>query len=62
MFLSLANVPQGGPTPFPNIWNNENKCVLKKTLTNQGLRQLYLTVSWDLRAKLNTPDGALVSL
>ena len=29
---------------------------------NQGLRQLLLTVSWDLRAKCGTPDGVLVSL
>ena len=29
---------------------------------NQGLRQLLLTVSWDLRAKRGTPDGVLVSL
>ena len=29
---------------------------------NQGLRQLLLTVSWDLRAWRGTPDGVLVSL
>ena len=29
---------------------------------NQGLRQLLLTVSWDLRAYRGTPGGVLVSL
>ena len=29
---------------------------------NQGLRQLLLTVSLDLRASRGTPDGVLVSL
>ena len=28
---------------------------------SQGLRQLYLTVSWDLRTLRDTPDGVLVS-
>ena len=29
---------------------------------NQSLRQLFLTVSWDLCAQRDTPDGVLVSL
>ena len=29
---------------------------------NQGLLQLFLTVSWDLRAQRGTPDSVLVSL
>ena len=29
---------------------------------NQGLRQLFLTVSWDLLAERGTPDGVLDSL
>ena len=29
---------------------------------NQGLRQLFLTVSWDLHTFRDTPDGVLLSL
>ena len=29
---------------------------------NQGLRQLFLAVSWDLGAYHDTPNGVLVSL
>ena len=31
-------------------------------MLNQGLRQLFLAVSWDLRAYHDTPNGVLVSL
>ena len=50
----------GGPGPV-NFRSNKNKCVLQLTHT-QDLRQLCLTVSWDLRVLRATPNGLHVFL
>ena len=45
------------PGPFKFLEQQKQVCF--QQTYNQGLRQLFLTVSWDLRA---TPNGVLVSL
>ena len=45
-----------GRPGLPNFQNNE------KSAHNEGLRQLFFTVLWDLCAQLGTPDSVLDSL
>ena len=62
-FTSPHKYLQGGDQgiPPPNFWNNEKKFLLLPT-HNQGLQYLFMTMSWDLRAKRAPPDGILVVL
>ena len=49
---------EGLKGPGPSL----QKQVHFQQMHNKGLRQLFLTVSWDLSAKQATPDSVLVSL
>ena len=51
---------QGGPGHFQFL--KHQKQVRFQQTHNQSLRLLFLTMSWDLCAKLNTPDAVLVFL
>ena len=47
---------------LPNFWINENKCSFFRQHLYQGLRELFLTMSWDLHAYSCTPGGVHGSL